>query len=60
MNKQDLDSFIFDTIQRLERFEEMWREAHEIDPETNPLELKPGDWDDQFKLFSDFSDKADD
>jgi hypothetical protein len=60
MTKQDLDSFIFDCIQRLERFEKMWREAHEIDPEITPLELEPGDWDDQFKLFSDFGDKADD
>lgn len=39
---QTLDDFLKEAREEIARFEKTWREEHEKDPETYPLEMRDG------------------
>lgn len=48
-----LDEFIKAELARLERFLDYWRKQNAQHPDLYPLDIKPGDWDEQLAIFED-------
>ncbi len=48
-----LEQFIANEKERLSKFEKMWKDQAAIEPESYPLEMNHGDWDEQFTIFDD-------
>lgn len=46
-----LEGFITEKKLEIEAFERWWIKNHEENPNNFPLELGPGDWDEQLQLF---------
>ena len=45
-----LEEYIAEEHKRLDEFKVFWLARHEQDPETYPLEMQPGDWDEMLTL----------
>lgn len=48
-----LKEFIESELKLIDHFQRYWKERHEHDPKNFPLDLKPGDWDEQLIIFHD-------
>ncbi len=46
-----LKDFMKETNNRAGRFDKYWTLMHEQNPESFPLDMLSGDWDEQFRLF---------
>jgi len=51
MRKVDLDQFVMGERRRLEAFRRWWRREHFQSPDEFPLEMLPGEWDEQLLIF---------
>jgi hypothetical protein len=46
-----LEEFVTEEKKRLDSFVTDWMKAYKKNPTDYPLEMYPGDWDEQFQLF---------
>ena len=46
-----LDDWLDEERRRLERFEIMWRRETKKAPAFYPIEMEPGEWDEQYRAF---------
>lgn len=53
LKTQTLDEFVADELERLARFRRDWINNHKKDRANWPMRNIPGDWDDQYLMFSD-------
>lgn len=45
------DAFLRDELEKLGWFRSWWLASHDLDPDSFPLEMAPGDWVDQLEAF---------
>ncbi|WP_318521201.1 hypothetical protein [Photobacterium leiognathi] len=50
-NDIDLDQFINEMQQRLDKFKHYWQMEQKKDPDAFPSKMLAGDWDEQFNFF---------
>lgn len=58
LKTQTLDQFVADELERLARFRRDWINNNKKAPDQWPMRNIPGDWDDQYLMFSDPSPDA--
>lgn len=52
MNKKiTLDDFVEAEMKELKNFQENWKKNNAVKPAEWPMELLPGDWDEQLRLY---------
>jgi hypothetical protein len=49
----DLNDFCEESHRDITRFLVYWVASHVNNPEMFPMDMQPGDWDEQFRLFLD-------
>lgn len=47
-----LDEFIVEQWKLLEMFRDHWKKMNKENPDQYPIELSPGNWDEQFMFFT--------
>ena len=47
----NLEQWLIEEHDRLERFARQWRQSQIDDPEHYPGKLDPGEWDEQYRAF---------
>jgi hypothetical protein len=47
----DLNEYVEDAKKSVDEFRDWWTERRKEAPEDFPLEMSPGDWDEQFRSF---------
>lgn len=53
VSQQHIADFLHDEIERTARFMTWWMNSHQEDPEMFPLEMEPGQWDEQLRIYDD-------
>lgn len=46
-----LDEFMREELSRISRFGAMWHREHRRNEEAFPMEMEPGEWDEQYRAF---------
>lgn len=54
-----LSEFINEQVEALCRFKLYWSEEHQTDSKNFPMEMNPGDWDEQYNAFNELHDRSD-
>jgi hypothetical protein len=54
----NLDSFIFEQLQRIEQFERFWRGQQTIASQNYPDEMTAGQWDEQLSIWKESNQDA--
>ena len=57
-NCMNLDSFIFEQLQRIEQFERFWRGQQTIASQNYPDEMTAGQWDEQLSIWKESNQDA--
>jgi hypothetical protein len=52
-----LNDFIIESLRDVRGFDTYWKASHQGAPAEFPMEMKPGDWFEQFLLFLQWKDE---